>query len=227
MASTDNDRSLSTSEEQELRSTLPEHVREAFDAYDVLNSDVKRVLDLLEGADLPSVRRDFVRTVIASIEALINCFRQRVLTHVDKDPKLFSNGEIAQLRGEAYYLTDTGRVRVRPTFAPLPASLSFVLEMNRYFDTTLAIDTNSPDWTRFKRVVEVRNRLTHPRNVQDLDVSDAEVADTKHTQVWLLRSVLGGLIKQVEAGRAQAERLKSAKADADTGADEVIGRSRS
>jgi hypothetical protein len=87
---------------------------------------------------------------------------------------------VALLREESYALTNKGEATVQTRFLRLEDNLRFVWKMFvREWDIDPDIDFASDGWKSFCKSVGVRNRITHPRRVEDLSVSDAEIAQVE------------------------------------------------
>lgn len=52
---------------------------------------------------------------------------------------------------------------------------------------------DSPEWDQFTRAVDVRNRLTHPKSIKDLEVSRVDYALVCDAMDWIMKEVNSGL----------------------------------
>jgi hypothetical protein len=67
----------------------------------------------------------------------------------------------------------------------LPENVQFTFRIfNRLFSSKLDVGVGSQNWANFKAAIETRNRLAHPKNANDIDVSDKEIEAAKETCDW-------------------------------------------
>jgi hypothetical protein len=171
------------------------------DLGDVLAADVLETLQDLDQCDTQCRRRALIRATVAQIEATVYQVKHDVLVHgVGGNPKAFSAADIAMLREETYGIDHRGVASARTKFVPLDDNVRFTLRM--ILSTApvgRAIDVGTPGWKSFTRCIKVRHRITHPRHVEDLDISDGELRAIKETHVWFIDTLVGCL----SAARAQ------------------------
>jgi hypothetical protein len=108
---------------------------------------------------------------------------------------MFTPAEQAMLREESYSVSKDGMTHAQPRFIPLIHNLLFSLDMfSRLVMPGFKLDISAPEWQRFLRGLEVRNRLTHPRSVQDLEVSEADLLDVHFGYKWLEAQWVTGFV---------------------------------
>jgi hypothetical protein len=153
----------------------------------VIVGDVIRAHQRLTETDRPGHRRDLVRAVFAAIEGLHWQLKEDVLGH----PSLkMSVHERAAMAEETYLVDDKGKVRVVPRFLPLPHAIRLVVHMVQRYRPTYRIDFSHVGWSNLKAAIEVRNRLVHPKKIEDLTVEDGEVEATLSGFAWILALVI-------------------------------------
>jgi len=67
------------------------------------------------------------------------------------------------------------------------------------FGTTVDLPVGSTSWQEFLTAIEVRNRITHPKDTADLQVSDNEIAVCKRVCGWFnerIADFIAGITKQ-------------------------------
>jgi hypothetical protein len=163
--------------------------------------------ELLIERDTPFVRRTFVRTVFAVIEGVTSYMKTTALSKIPADN--LTPAETAMLREESFTLDNRGRVQVQPKFVPLDANLRFAFSMfGRAIDREIAVDASGSEWSQFKAAIAVRNRLVHPRWLDDLEVSLEEVLYAGSTLNWTMRVLCGALAGKVGELKERLERLE-------------------
>lgn len=163
--------------------------------------DVIAVYERLHQDDTPRHRRELVRTAFAAIEGLHWQLKQDVLVHSLEDLSPYERSAMSE---ETYHVDDRGNVNVIPRFLPLPNAIRLVVQMVKRYRHAYEIDYGHRGWSNLKSAIEIRNRLVHPKTVQDLVVTDKEVEATLSGFYWVLAlviEVLGENNKDLEETR--------------------------
>ncbi|MDQ1611481.1 MAG: hypothetical protein QOG00_1412 [Pyrinomonadaceae bacterium] len=130
-------------------------------------------------------RRTYIRTVFAFIEALIFHIKRVLLRVYDAGIVEFSPEELAMLREESYDLSDKGDVVTQQKFIPLTKNLKFICKAYvRYTKSNYTLKVDDSGWDSFKKSIDIRNRLTHPKSASDLDVSDDDIKVVERADNW-------------------------------------------
>ena len=61
---------------------------------------------------------------------------------------------------------------------------------SKYFGGPNVLDASSADWRAFRKAIEIRNRLMHPRELADLDVLDDELDTVVTAQKWFFGATI-------------------------------------
>ncbi len=89
----------------------------------------------------------------------------------------------------------------------------FILKLaSKVINPAATPDTKSKDWESVKRFVSIRNRLTHPKRLEDLHVTESEIDHLNRAQDWI-RDSLTALFNAGEFGEA-VKKLKKANENA-------------
>ena len=124
---------------------------------------------------------------LAAIEGLHWKLKQDVLQHGQAKLSPF---EYAAMMEESYSVDERGNVNTYPRFLPLTTAIRLVVNAVKRYLPTYSVDFNHVGWTNLKAAVEVRNRLVHPKQLEDLDVTTEDVAKTMSGFGWLLALVI-------------------------------------
>ena len=130
-------------------------------------------------------RRTFIRAAYTTIEAFTSMLKQSTLARGDLNA-LYSLEELAVLKEETYSVDGKGTAHVQPRFIPTVPNLLFALAM--YFRPLVPefkLDTTAPAWASLLRGLKVRNRLTHPKRSEDLEISIDDVTDALAGYKWI------------------------------------------
>jgi hypothetical protein len=137
-------------------------------------------------------RRIYVRSTFASIEAVIYVIKQIALAaHPDVKCQTITEAERAFAQEQTYKLTDSGDVKIHLAKITLETNIRFSFKLlAKACEIPSKLDVSGPEWQSFQRAINVRDRITHPKVVADLTVSDTEFREVSIAFVWLLASFL-------------------------------------
>lgn len=172
--------------------------QELSDFLELIQNDVTLADEELEESDTPSRRRAFIRTVFASIEGMISILQAECLGFSERYEDPYSEAELAILREEAYSIDSRGRAQIRPNYAPLDARLRFVIPAYmRPHVSDFSLDLSGDGWQAFLEALSVRHRITHPKSLSDLDVTEDDLETTRKAFAWFMHEVLRNLVLAV------------------------------
>jgi len=156
-----------------------------------LATEIRTVLKGKAGNELSqSERRMFVRVTFASIEALIFVMKQIALVaHPDPKCPTISEAERAFAMELDFKLTLSGDVEQRAAKIPLETNIRFAFKLlAKASNAPTVLDVSGPEWQSLQRAIKVRDRITHPKNISDLTISDEELSDVVIGFQWVLAS---------------------------------------
>jgi hypothetical protein len=118
----------------------------------------------------------------AKLEGFISTLKQQCL----RSPTTYSPEERALLREETFSLDDKGELRVAASHLKLAANIQFAFRMYaRFCDLRFSLPTSESEWSDLRLAMSVRNCLMHPRSLEDLTVSEAEVEAASRASAWV------------------------------------------
>jgi hypothetical protein len=140
----------------------------------------------LEENDTQFARRAYVRSVFANVEGSIWLLKQTCLKIVkEKKLNLLTLAEWSLLSDKTFDLTDKGEPREQQKFLKLPDNIRFTFHIfNRLFKSSFSLGVDGKSWAAFRTALELRNRLAHPKEAKDIDVSDEEIKAAKDACGW-------------------------------------------
>jgi hypothetical protein len=130
-------------------------------------------------------RRGFVRALFAFIEGAIYGMKQIAFVYRNQTGVSFSLGEQAILAEESYELNDKGDITIRGARLQLYKNIKF--SFRAYAKAHMAeyeVKVGDEGWESFRKGVEIRDRLTHPKASAHMFVSDDEAEILRKTYVW-------------------------------------------
>lgn len=182
----------------------------------VLLDDVRRAHLRHSERDTSSSRRDLVRTVFAAIDGLGWSYREFVRDNLGELGHISPDEELA-LSEVSYSVTANGKVSRQRKFISTPAAIRLACRIVERVDPTNSFDFSGAGWADFIEAIEVRNRITHPKSIIDLDINNAELIACLDAFYWLMELVTGGMESCVRISRTQIEWTKGLIDDLNAG----------
>lgn len=152
-----------------------------FELVHTLTKDAEAVFAAFASPPDQRSRRTAFRTAFAAVEGITYYLKHQAL----RDPDKYRPEELALLREEGYGLTSVGEVSV--TFRRLPSAYNFVFAARMAIRPLLpdfAIDRTDAGLLAFTAAIRVRHRITHPKQVDDLHITDDELRSLVEGLQW-------------------------------------------
>ena len=154
----------------------------------VLAEDVAQAKQRMENEPSDSHRREFVRTTYSAIEAQLWQLKMYALKNV-LDKKTASIHELSALKEESYGINDKGEVYIQPKGHSLKLGLRLVLSILKKYGNPIQVDFGSVDWKNIDDALKIRNRVTHPKSMLDISVTQEE-AERCHLAFLYVNNIL-------------------------------------
>jgi len=155
-------------EQPDLETSLESLVQSYTDMLPLLNAsgaDGERSIRLLMQNDADQfLRRVAIRSSLASIEGTVHALKQIEVKMLQIFPLQLSANQKDNL-------TKSWGV---PAFQNIKTCLTVLARFAHGPHAEVASDS---EWSSFESVVRLRHRITHPKTVKDLDISDEELAE--------------------------------------------------
>ncbi|MES2373406.1 MAG: hypothetical protein V4557_12550 [Bacteroidota bacterium] len=142
--------------------------------------------ELSKNEDSQFARRTYIRSIFSCLEGTIwilkdVCFNAKPQTGVRK----MSVAEYTMLKEISFELKNNGDVKSAVKFLRLPDNLKFTFKMlNKLFKCNIDLEIGKKNWTNFIETLEIRNRITHPKDSTSFTITDSEIAQCKETSGW-------------------------------------------
>ncbi len=167
-----------------------EAVNELKRVFKVLGSDLEDALAL--GRENPNqfAHRTLFRTYFAYVEGLAFQLRQVSLASLQNTP-LLTEGDLALLREQRYQLNHRGQPEERENFQQVLPNLLFSIHCYvKNHGATFQPDIGHHGWECMKNSVAIRDRLTHPKSAEGLEVTEKDVQAFVEGAAWWERTLL-------------------------------------
>ncbi len=155
----------------------------------VLVNDVIHAIERYDGNDTETTRRDLVRTTFAAVEGVTWDYQQFIWRVANDIAPLSPIMELA-FGQKSYTVDEKGHLQEVTRFIPIPAMIRLTTRLACELCPELLIDFGEQGWSDLKLAIKVRNRITHPKNLTDLKISDGDISMCYSGFFWLLSSVI-------------------------------------
>lgn len=158
--------------------------------------------------DTQPMRRAFCRSVFQFVDGIATDLKEDVYRH-----------ESPELIGDDYYLalqdrkiiSKEGKEKVIKYRSGFAKNILFAFDI---YGWTAGLDLdlreNPKEWNRFLRCITIRNRVVHPKTLEDMEISKSDVIDMLKMFIWLQETLLNAHEQVAKAWLKQAEAMKSA-----------------
>lgn len=161
-----------------------ESVNELKAVWSVLNGDLDLAVEYGRTANTPYAQRALIRAFFAAVEGLSYQLRQVTLASLSATD-LLTRAERSLLAEERHFLNDKGLPKTVEAFMQFPQSLLFsIATYIKNHGASFSPDLSGPGWQAFRRAVELRNRVTHPKSFASLAPSDSDLEDLMAASRW-------------------------------------------
>ena len=170
---------------------------------DALNEDYKWIAARLDESQ--SAKRIYVRTIFANFEAILWSVRRSAAWSAKKGRLQATDMECMALQDQSFFVDNDGDVKDKTSYVSLIVALKMVFKITTRGLTPAPAKLSEIDLTSIKAGIAIRNRLTHPKNEDDCEVSDADLAEIGRCGTALfkcLTGILDGLERHQGADKA-------------------------
>lgn len=161
--------------------------------YKILSDDMDAAVAYSAKHSNPFAHRTVVRTLFSLIEGL--AFQLRQVTVASLAPHAGSGNltiaELVLLREERYNLNAKGEPEASQNFQNfLPNLLFTIRSYGKNHGATFRADTSARGWEAMRQAVSLRNRITHPKSVADLTLSNQDQLHLIEAAAWWKKTLL-------------------------------------
>lgn len=169
---------------RELGKTLDER----FKVFDVLHRDIESLL-VVYRYDWTSqpLRRLFVRTCWSMIEGEVFCLKQFTLRACELGNKSLSADEHVFLSESRVVVNEEGGAILKYAYGGTLSNLKQTLKITQSkFELDWTPNFGVQDWEKLRCSLELRDRITHPKTIAELAISDSELDLHRDAFAWFL-----------------------------------------
>jgi hypothetical protein len=158
--------------------------------WSILNRDVDAATAYGQLEKTPYAQRALIRAHFALIEGLSYSLRQVTLASL-QGTEFLTEAEVALLREERYSIDEKGHPKIAQQFLKFPDSLLFSIRCYiKNHGVTFDPNTTHPGWSAMRRAVKLRDRVTHPKTAESLDLSNEDLQSFVDAAAWWKTTML-------------------------------------
>jgi hypothetical protein len=163
--------------------------------------------ELPDPVTVPNPRRRLaIRSIASYIEAIANALKGAALSSWSNDS--LSPAERALANDETYSLKENGAAQTAVAKTKTTANLLFAFRIYAKANHAIfAPDTSGAGWRDLRNFIQVRDRLTHPKRMSELSVTDEEIRTAFRAFQWFEEQFIELLMSAVHASAVEVERL--------------------
>lgn len=141
----------------------------------------KDILENIKSDYIYFRRRNYVKTVFSSIEGILFSMKRILLSH----SKNLTDEEIVKLQEYKLVGPNEHKLKKEIFFLRTDENVKFVIRTYEKVKTKgIVTNLKCNDWERFKKSIEIRNRITHPKHSKDLLISEEEMKIVEQAHDW-------------------------------------------
>src|SRR5262249_4401154 len=107
---------------------------------------------------------------------------------------------------EQYYLTEQGKAHAQPTFLKLASNFRFSFDiLARAYRANYTLDSGREGWKAFQEALKCGKRITNPKHISDLNITDENMNDIAVATNWFLDSLTGLLLACEAAAKTHVQ----------------------
>jgi hypothetical protein len=132
-------------------------------------------------------RRVYVRTLFAMIEGVIYAMKQVLFVIARSSSKIskLKIPDLVVLKESTFYLNDKGEIKEKEKHYRTSENLKFTARMvNKVLGTNINLGIGTQNWLNFRKALKIRNNVTHPKNRNDLEISEEDLQCIHCVNLW-------------------------------------------
>lgn len=132
-----------------------------------------------------SYRRHLTKAIFTKHEGLLFGLRHLMLSNNSRMIEKFTTEEIHVLR-EKKVIIDSGQAVIKDNFQNGKSMLLFTINSYaKFIDYDFKVDTSRHEWCEYKKLIIIRNRLTHPKSSAELIITLEDMDVIEDGNIWL------------------------------------------
>jgi hypothetical protein len=139
----------------------------------------------------PFTRRTQYRVTFSCNEAHLTHLKLSALLFATPIPDPFSLAEKLALQDLESYVSQSGDIKTRSARISLKENIAFAFKaFARSIRRSYVVDFGTRDGQRFLEAIKVRDRITHPKNIESWNITDEECKLCSEAYVWFSKHLV-------------------------------------
>lgn len=109
----------------------------------------------------------------------------------------------------SYSVGEDGKVKAERKFVSVTAGVRLASRMAKRADPSLAVDFGTSGWQELRDAIQVRNRITHPKSVRDVEIEDNDLAVCLGGFYWLMEAIPDAMESSLTPLREESDFARS------------------
>lgn len=157
-----------------------------------LIEDLERNKTLLSSNTTQFHRRNYLRSLFSLFEASLSNLREDVATRLNY--KMLAQEQLRihdyiPLLDEVVQIKENGDIYFVPNRYPFQNLVAYVFKKYSELSNECYNPLSNHKWNSFKQAIKIRNRVTHPKDNEDANISDDELDLIYEAEEWWNESV--------------------------------------
>lgn len=184
------------------------------DTSDLYHSEIEFVLSNIKNDHLGFWSRSLIRLTVTFFESEIFILKKNLLKHCEENRISLSVQVTTLLNGKKYEIDDQGRVKEQYLQIKLSNDIKFTYaQIINIRDFRLKSEFSDIRWNKIAKTIKVRNRLTHPKKIEDQVVTQDEITECMQAYFWFHENNYYFYQQELDFLEEQNERTKSQLSD--------------
>jgi hypothetical protein len=168
------------------------HKEGPYDLINALGAEIGQITKLQKKNNSPFIQRLLVRQFGSSLDAYAFYFQDRARESAESEGVTFTDDETTALH---LHPRNTDADRLKPAFQQMTKNLLFGIKIFAKVRGVEPLCIELP--AEIPAAIRIRNRLTHPKKVSDLDLSPGELRTVAAAIQWLQQMASWGSREEV------------------------------
>jgi len=163
--------------------------------------DAQIAEDAVDASDTQYNRRAMVRALFAMIEGTVFFLKQTIFTAGTHKKGSLSLADALLLLDSSAEMSSKGESDLRTKFIRLEDNLRFTANMlKKVYGVTITLGIGSANWDKFQKAIAIRNRITHPKAIEDFVIDSEDLSMLRDVRGWFCQMIadsVNGIVQAV------------------------------
>ncbi|MEX1014365.1 MAG: hypothetical protein WDZ80_04360 [Candidatus Paceibacterota bacterium] len=156
---------------------------------ELLFEELKIANKRVESSNEKIDRRFYFRIAFSTIEASLSLIRKLLLEfHSNNEIKL-KPAQLVLLNEKIFDVKDNGEIYEKPFFISFKRNIKFTFRLcTDVLNLNFKVDYKEPGWQDLVKSNSLRNDITHPRKIDDLEISETQTSTLTNGIMWYMNN---------------------------------------